>query len=159
MRAFNPSPGAVARLRDEDIKVWSAAPLPASGAPPGTILRVETSGIDVACGAGALRLRELQRPGGRRLAVAAFLRGRALAPGDAFAVAAPIASSHALPAEAVHPGRAWFCTRGKRLFGDSLAVAGFAPTGTMPNARGNRLPSAERGARASAVCGCARRAP
>ncbi|MFO1362762.1 MAG: methionyl-tRNA formyltransferase [Burkholderiales bacterium] len=97
VRAFNPSPGAVARLRDEDIKVWSAAPLPASGAPPGTILRVETSGIDVACGAGALRLRELQRPGGRRLAVAAFLRGRALAPGDAFAVAAPIASSPRSP--------------------------------------------------------------
>ncbi len=38
----------------------------------------------VACGDGALRLTQLQRAGGKRLAVADFLRGFALAPGMVF---------------------------------------------------------------------------
>ena len=40
--------------------------------------------IRVACGEAALEIEELQRPGGRRMAAAAFLRGRALAPGTRF---------------------------------------------------------------------------
>ena len=38
----------------------------------------------MACGEGVLRLTELQRPGGKRLAAADFLRGFPLAPGMAF---------------------------------------------------------------------------
>jgi methionyl-tRNA formyltransferase len=93
IRAFNPSPGAVTRLQGEDIKVWAAAPVPAASAPPGTIIRIESAGIDVACGTGVLRLRELQRAGGKRLPADAFLRGHALVPGDSFEHAAPIESS------------------------------------------------------------------
>ena len=36
----------------------------------------------MACGDGALRLTELQRPGGKRLPAREFLRGFALAPGQ-----------------------------------------------------------------------------
>jgi len=90
IRAFNPSPGAVTRVRGEDIKIWSAAPLPGESAPAGTIIRIHGDGIDVGCGAGALRLRELQRAGGKRLPAGAFLRGHPLAPGDAFEPVAPI---------------------------------------------------------------------
>lgn len=97
IRAFNPSPGAVSRLQGEDIKVWAAAQTPAASAPPGTIIRIESAGIDVACGTGALRLRELQRAGGKRLPADAFLRGHALVPGDAFEPAAPIESSPRSP--------------------------------------------------------------
>jgi methionyl-tRNA formyltransferase len=97
VRAFNPSPGAVSRLQGEDIKVWAAAPMPDERAPPGTIIRIASAGIDVACGIGALRLRELQRAGGKRLPVDAFLRGHALAPGDAFEPVAPIESSPRSP--------------------------------------------------------------
>ncbi len=93
IRAFNPSPGAVTRVRGDDIKVWSAAPLPGESAPAGAIIRVQGDGIDVGCGTGALRLRELQRTGGKRLAAGAFLHGYPLAPGDAFESVAPIESA------------------------------------------------------------------
>ena len=39
------------------------------------------SGVTVACGQGALRLTTLQRPGGKRLSAADFLRGFDLQPG------------------------------------------------------------------------------
>ena len=45
---------------------------------------IREAGIEVACGEGALRLIELQRPGGRRLPAAAFLQGHRVAPGMAF---------------------------------------------------------------------------
>lgn len=92
IRAFNPTPGAVTRVRGDDIKVWSAAPLPDESAPAGTIIRIHGAGIDVGCGTGALRLRELQRAGGKRLPAGAFLHGHPLAPGDAFEAVAPIES-------------------------------------------------------------------
>ena len=54
-------------------------------AEPGTVLRAGPEGIDVACGAGVLRLLDVQSPGGRRQRVADFLNGHALRPGDRFA--------------------------------------------------------------------------
>ena len=84
VRAFNPAPGAVARLRGDDVKLWRARPLEASTAPPGTVLRVGRDGIDVACGSGAVRVTELQRAGGKRLPADAFLRGCAVARGERF---------------------------------------------------------------------------
>ncbi len=92
-RAFNPTPGALARLRGDDIKVWRATPVSAAAGSPGSILRVGSEGIDVACGAGALRLTELQRAGGKRLSADAFLRGCAVALGESFEAIAPIESS------------------------------------------------------------------
>ena len=50
----------------------------------GTILSVNDAGVSVACGQGVLRLTAVQRAGGKRLAVADFLRGFALAPGMMF---------------------------------------------------------------------------
>lgn len=47
-----------------------------TGKEPGTILRVDKAGIDVACGGGTvLRITELQAPGSRRMAAADYLRG------------------------------------------------------------------------------------
>ena len=42
---------------------------------PGTILEADREGIVVACGSGALKVQELQRAGGKRLAAAQFLAG------------------------------------------------------------------------------------
>jgi len=42
---------------------------------PGTVLGADAEGLLVAAGAGVLRLRRLQRPGGRMLSAAEFLRG------------------------------------------------------------------------------------
>jgi len=49
---------------------------------PGTILETGKEGIRVATGEGSLLLREWQRPGGKRLPAADFLRGFQLMPGD-----------------------------------------------------------------------------
>ena len=93
IRAFNPFPGALARLRAEDIKVWRSTLVSAGVGSPGAILRIGSAGIEVACGVGALRLTELQRAGGKRLSADAFLRGCAVAPGESFEAVAPIESS------------------------------------------------------------------
>jgi methionyl-tRNA formyltransferase len=45
---------------------------------------VEPAGIVVACGTDALRIMELQRAGGKRLAARAFLAGSRLASGTRF---------------------------------------------------------------------------
>jgi len=83
MRAFDPFPGATARFGEHTIKVWGAEPVAGAGQ-PGEILAVVPEGITVACGEGALRLVELQKPGGRRLASADFLHGFPVATGQYF---------------------------------------------------------------------------
>ena len=80
IRAFNPFPGAHARINGVTVKIWAADVLDAdSSAAPGTVLAADAQhGIVVACGAGALRLTELQKPGGKRLPAAEFIKGFAI---------------------------------------------------------------------------------
>ncbi len=85
IRAFDPFPGASTTLGDAAIKLWSSeidSFLRMPDARCGQILAINDAGITVACGDGALRLTELQRPGGKRLPAREFLRGFALAPGQ-----------------------------------------------------------------------------
>ena len=88
IRAFDPFPGASSQLGGETIKLWSYE-IESTQKPLnmdyGTILSVNDAGVSVACGQGVLRLTALQRAGGKRLAVADFLHGFALAPGMMFA--------------------------------------------------------------------------
>lgn len=84
VRALNPVPGARTTLRGVPVKIWRAEILPHAAAAPGTVIAADGHGIVVACGAGALRILELQRAGGRRLAAAAFLAGFPVAPGERF---------------------------------------------------------------------------
>ncbi|HEX7381998.1 MAG TPA: methionyl-tRNA formyltransferase [Nevskiaceae bacterium] len=82
VRAFNPAPVAWTTLGAERIRVWRAraVPAPADDAQtPGSVLVAEREGITVATGDGALRLLELQRPGGRRLSAASLINGWPLA--------------------------------------------------------------------------------
>lgn len=79
--AFDPWPVAEAQIAGEVLRVWraQARERPAPGAehqPPGTIVAAGREGIDVACGAGVLRIEELQRAGGRRMAAADYLNAR-----------------------------------------------------------------------------------
>ncbi|MCY7318443.1 MAG: methionyl-tRNA formyltransferase [Ramlibacter sp.] len=87
IRAFDPFPGASTSVGGEPIKLWRSvgevAPVQ-SASPPGAVRAVDGSGITVACGEGALRLTELQRAGGKRLAVADFLHGFGVLPGAVF---------------------------------------------------------------------------
>jgi methionyl-tRNA formyltransferase len=81
LRALRPAPGARTRLRGESLKLWRADCSPRRGE-PGTVLAVDAAGIVVACGEGSMRVSELQRAGGRRLAAAEFLRGCPIAVGE-----------------------------------------------------------------------------
>jgi methionyl-tRNA formyltransferase len=76
VRAFDPFPGASTVLQGTPIKVWRGAAVPAHGAPqPGTVTDASAEGVTIACGDGALRVTELQRPGGKRLGAREFLAG------------------------------------------------------------------------------------
>lgn len=86
IRAFDPFPGASSDIDGETVKLWAAhAEGAAPGAPPGTILAAAPeSGIVVAAADSAVTLTELQRPGGKRLPAADFLRGFDIKPGQVF---------------------------------------------------------------------------
>lgn len=84
IRAFDPVPGSTMNLAglSEPVKVWSAVPLPSENAAsgtadntPGQVLRAGPEGIDILTGDGVLRLLELQKSGGKRQPVAAFIQG------------------------------------------------------------------------------------
>ncbi|MCX7166252.1 MAG: methionyl-tRNA formyltransferase [Rhodocyclales bacterium] len=77
LRAFNPFPGAIVTLADEPVKVWRGDVVAGDGR-PGQVLAADAAGIVVACGEAALRLTELQKPGGRRVTSAEFLHGNPL---------------------------------------------------------------------------------
>ena len=83
VRAFNPFPGALATLEGAPIKLWRARAIDAVGA-PGEVLLAEPAGVIIACGDGALCITELQKPGGKRLSAANFLRGMPIAVGAHF---------------------------------------------------------------------------
>jgi methionyl-tRNA formyltransferase len=51
------------------------------------IVDVSPDGVVVACGDGALRITQLQKPGGKRLPVRDFLAGSTLATGQRFDLA------------------------------------------------------------------------
>ena len=83
LRAFNPFPGAQARLGGLTVKLWKASVVDATGE-IGQVLAVDRNKIVVACGNGALAISELQKAGGKRLPVQQFLAGHSLKVGDRF---------------------------------------------------------------------------
>lgn len=84
IRALNPVPGAYTTLDGSPIKMWRVRPAAGVGLPPGTAVSSRPEQLTISCGEGALAVAELQRPGGRRLPVEAFLRGTPIAAGTKF---------------------------------------------------------------------------
>lgn len=81
IHAFNPFPGATTLLGGEVLKIWSAqvAPgVPDAAAVCGQIVALTPSGIALAAMDSIVMVTELQRPGGKRLSAADFLRGNPL---------------------------------------------------------------------------------
>jgi methionyl-tRNA formyltransferase len=89
IRGLYPWPHAFSHIDGKRVIIWrsavgAAAP---SSELPGTIVHVGTEGIDVATGAGTLRLTELQAEGKRVMKARDYLAGQRLVPGGRFAAA------------------------------------------------------------------------
>jgi methionyl-tRNA formyltransferase len=80
VRGVDPWPGASTPLAGESLKLFGAAIADGQGE-AGTVLAVDSTGLVVACGDGAVRIAELQAPGKRRMTAAELARGRALVAG------------------------------------------------------------------------------
>ncbi|MGN6222026.1 methionyl-tRNA formyltransferase [Pseudoxanthomonas sp.] len=77
VRAFEPWPVAEATVAGERLRIHGAVALDlAHHAEPGTLLAAGRQGLDIACGQGALRLRVVQREGGKAITAADYLNAR-----------------------------------------------------------------------------------
>jgi methionyl-tRNA formyltransferase len=81
VRAFWPWPGTFTHCRGKVLKVLRAR-VGAGAGSPGTVLSVGHQGIEVACGAGSLRLLQVQPEGKRAMSAAEFVAGHQIAVGE-----------------------------------------------------------------------------
>ena len=83
IRAYDPKPGAFAVHRDADIKVYGGrAMVSLGGGEPGDVTLIDSNGMAVACGDGAVQITSVQPAGKRRLAPADLANGRGIAVGE-----------------------------------------------------------------------------
>lgn len=76
IRGFNSWPGAHTIYKGESIKIWEAEALAEKAIfLNGTILKVDTCGMDVAAGGKVLRISKLQFPGKRAMKVEDYIKG------------------------------------------------------------------------------------
>ncbi len=77
IRAFNPFPGAMGICNGTPVKFWHAEAVESSSHwQAGQVISANAhDGVVIACGNGALRVTELQKPGGKRLPAAEFIKG------------------------------------------------------------------------------------
>ena len=77
VRAFEPWPVAEAVVAGERLRIHGAVSLDlAHASAPGTLLSATRQGLDIACAQGALRLRVIQRDGGKAITAADYLNAR-----------------------------------------------------------------------------------
>jgi len=87
VHAFNPFPVCQTGFDGTAIKIWEAGIDTGNAgqtSQPGQVLAADRQGIVVACGNGTLRLKVLQRPGGKPQPAAQFLQALPLRAGDSF---------------------------------------------------------------------------
>jgi len=77
--AFNPWPVAQTQNGGEVLRIWEARALAErTDKAPGSVIRTDKQGIDIACGEGVLRVLRLQRPGGKPQVASDFLNANKL---------------------------------------------------------------------------------
>ncbi|MDP0561914.1 MAG: methionyl-tRNA formyltransferase [Candidatus Endonucleobacter sp. (ex Gigantidas childressi)] len=75
--AFNPWPVATIAIEDLVIKVWQATAAEYnSNAAPGTLIKADKDGLDIACSDGVLRITQVQPPSARAMPVQDLLNSR-----------------------------------------------------------------------------------
>jgi methionyl-tRNA formyltransferase len=85
IRAFDPFPGCEAMLGGQSLKIWRADLMKNdSKAAPGQVIAATHEQLIVACGQGALALRTVQKPGGKRVSIGEFLRATPILSGAQF---------------------------------------------------------------------------
>lgn len=82
-RAFDPEPGAWARLADIEVKLFGGRVANASGE-PGTVIAAGDT-LVIAASVGALEVSEVQPSGKKRMPVTSWVNGRGVNVGDRFA--------------------------------------------------------------------------
>ena len=77
VRGLHPWPVATAELAGTRFKIHATVPVEGKGV-PGSILGLTKTGLQVACGEGAIEIRSLQAEGGKRMAAPDYFRGHPL---------------------------------------------------------------------------------
>ena len=75
VRAFDPWPIAEGEVAGDVVRIHRAIAIKGRAA-PGTVIAAGRDGLDIACGEGALRIRVLQRAGGKQITAADYLNAR-----------------------------------------------------------------------------------
>ena len=79
VRGLNPWPVATAQIGGNHFKIYSTVIIDnPTNAPAGTILGLTKTGLQIACGEGAVEIRILQAEGGKRMAAPDYFRGHPL---------------------------------------------------------------------------------
>ncbi len=85
IRAFDPFPGALSRIKGKEIKLFSSSVLREDlEGDPGRIFRIDKEGLFVEAKKGIVLIREVQVSGRRRIKVSEFIKGFPLKEGDRF---------------------------------------------------------------------------
>ena len=78
IRAFNPVPGAWTTWRGEKLKLWASELVPVAsylGGAAGTVVATQGEHLLVSCNSSVLAISEVQKAGGKRMPVSAWLAG------------------------------------------------------------------------------------
>ncbi len=79
VRGLHPWPVATAEIGGTKFKIHSTVIVEGTaGAVPGTVLALTKTGLQIACGEGAVEIRSLQAEGGKRMAAPDYFRGHPL---------------------------------------------------------------------------------
>lgn len=85
IRGMDDVPGAWSPLGSRGpVKLFRPQVVHDAGGQPGEVLEAGEAGVVIACGLGAVRVREAQPPGKRRMPAGDWVRGRGVAVGDRF---------------------------------------------------------------------------
>ena len=85
IRGMTPWPGAFTLFGDQRLRIFKGrAIVETASVPPGTVVSGFDDELRVATGEGILAIEELQPAGGKRMAIADYLRGCCIPPGTIF---------------------------------------------------------------------------
>lgn len=82
IRAYDPRPGAFAQSAHGEVKLFGARIASSEDGAPGEVLNIDSRGMTIACGSGAVLVVSVHPAGKRRVTPAEWARGRGVATGE-----------------------------------------------------------------------------